>query len=389
MFEFLEENMARVPVSWIYKLSKNAIITELEKINEETSGTKVILRSRLISYVRAHPEEYMDKPADDPDYVEEIDRTKDLEELEAAFQRLRQENARSTSSPHEQNIQNRHPARSENIEIANETHSTAKVMDQMRKWNCHFDGKDLYTFLERVNELQRAYRFSDEQILQGYPELLRGDAQLWHRNYAAHITTLEALEQELRNFYLSPNELRDLDLQINNRKQGANETIRAFTNTLMTLMRRRGGFTENKQIETIYYNMRAEYRLHVARETIRRTTDIIQKVEAYLKSKNEFENENKITSNSQIRESNQGHRTVNAPARTEKLKLSTIYERARCCWRCKEQGHDRFNCKNKSKIFCSYCGKDDVFTYDCNCHAPGNAPRAGPVIQRARPGNKS
>lgn len=380
--------MAPVRVSWIYKLRKNALIQELEKINEDTSGTKTFLRSRLISYVRAHPEQYTDKPEDDPDYDEELDRTRDLEELEAAFQRLRCENVRSTSSPHHQEVEVQNIRGTENQTNNTETHTTAKVMDQMRKWNCHFDGKDLYSFLERVKELQRAYNFSDEEILRGYPELLRGDAQLWHRNYATNITTLEALEQEMRNFYLSPGELRDLDLQINNRKQEAHETIRAFTNTVMTLMRRRGGFTEEKQIEIIYYNMRAEYRLHVSRESIIKTTDIIQKVEAYLKSKIEFENENKINSNSQLKENTQGQHTINTPARPSKVKLSTIYDRARCCWRCKEQGHDRFNCKNKSKKFCSYCGKDGVFTYNCGCPESGNASRAGPVSQRARPNNQ-
>ena len=114
--------------------------------------------------------------------------------MELAFQRLRSENVQHTSSPHGASTSSRNqvqnsgniqqvPSESRNIPLRQqhdereENHTTAKVMDQMRKWNCHFDGRDLYSFLERVRELQRAYKFTDEEILRGYPELLRGDAR--------------------------------------------------------------------------------------------------------------------------------------------------------------------------------------------------------------------
>ena len=47
----------------------------------------------------------------------------------------------------------------------------------MRKWGCHFDVKNVYAFLERLEELQRAYQFTDQQILRGFTELLKGDSQ--------------------------------------------------------------------------------------------------------------------------------------------------------------------------------------------------------------------
>ena len=52
-----------------------------------------------------------------------------------------------------------------------------KVIDQMRKWGLHFDGRDAYSFLERLEELQTAYGFSDNQVFQGFAELLHNDAQ--------------------------------------------------------------------------------------------------------------------------------------------------------------------------------------------------------------------
>lgn len=34
---------------------------------------------------------------------------------------------------------------------------SAKIMNQIRKWSCHFDGKDPVTFMEQVEELKAAY----------------------------------------------------------------------------------------------------------------------------------------------------------------------------------------------------------------------------------------
>ena len=43
----------------------------------------------------------------------------------------------------------------------------------------------------------------------------------------------------------------------------------------MTLMRRQGGYSPDQQLDTIYYNMRAEYRLYMPRSTIQTTTELI------------------------------------------------------------------------------------------------------------------
>jgi len=58
----------------------------------------------------------------------------------------------------------------------------AKVMNQIRKWGCHFDGKDPLAFLERVEELRVSYDYTEDQLLLGLPELLRGNSLLWYQN---------------------------------------------------------------------------------------------------------------------------------------------------------------------------------------------------------------
>lgn len=155
------------------------------------------------------------------------------------------------------------------------TDNSPSLLDKMRKWGCYFDVWDPYTFLERIDELHRAYAFSNDEMLRGFPELLRGDALLLYRNEIRVIS-----HQELTNFlrlhYLSPYELSHLENQITSRHQGNNETFRSFVletfftfrfvNALRTLMRRHGGFYLWREIDTIYWNMKPHIRLHIHRQ---------------------------------------------------------------------------------------------------------------------------
>ena len=406
-------------VSWIYKLSKEQLEAELANNNLPHEGTKIFLRQNLITHVRAHPELYTDKPDNEEDFNEDLHRSRDLQEIEEEFKNLRlqllhQRPAAAQSSP----VANPQPTvtpfstppATVYIQQPSVIQETAKIMDQMRKWNCHFDGKDLYAFLERLHELQRSYNLSDQQILNGFPELLRGDAQLWHRNYAPGYRTLAELEDGLRKFYLSPGELRHLDRQIHNRMQKSTEDIRTFAHSLLTLMRRRGGFTNEQQVETMYYNMCPEYRLHIRRDDVNSTPDIIQRVEELLEVKKQCQAENsksalgdnkkEFSRNKQENKNSSYKMNYNSPAtssrnfelaRTDKYvprntsEVNAVYDRTQCCWRCKERGHSRFKCPNAQKLFCSHCGRDNVYTRDCQCHASGNAPRAGLTSNTARP----
>ena len=110
-----------------------------------------------------------------------MDRTNDLEAMEEEFSRLRR--GQAASSPRVP-IGEGYPGA---VEEMGSLPTSSKILDQMRKWNCHFDGKNVYAFLERLQELQKTYQFSDQQILRGFPELLRGDAQLWYRNCVTYL----------------------------------------------------------------------------------------------------------------------------------------------------------------------------------------------------------
>lgn len=52
----------------------------------------------------------------------------------------------------------------------------AKIMNQIRKWGCHFNSRDPHPFLEQVEELSQIYGYPGKYLLQGLPEMLRGEA---------------------------------------------------------------------------------------------------------------------------------------------------------------------------------------------------------------------
>ena len=55
----------------------------------DTSGSLAVLRQRLVSFARQHPDIFTEKPRDPPDYKEDPDRTNDLEQMEAELNGLK------------------------------------------------------------------------------------------------------------------------------------------------------------------------------------------------------------------------------------------------------------------------------------------------------------
>jgi hypothetical protein len=244
---------------------------------------------------------------------------------------------------------------------ANDGPSHSKVMNQIRKWGCHFDGRDPLSFLERIAELQEEYRYTDDQMKAGLPELLKGDALAWYRNERDDWETWADFTNALRRQYLPRRYQAKLVREIQERRQQPKEPYAKYATALQTMMRRAGGFTQAEKVDRLYENLRAEYKLYVRLTDATDLADLAEQAAEY----------EDIT------------KAQEAETRTEKHKVNTAttaesmpYDRANTCWRCKQRGHDRFNCKRPARKFCSQCGKDGVLTKDCHPR-PGNAAAAG------------
>ena len=139
-----------MPRSWIYRIGRPELIRQLAIVNLDTTGTVDEFRRRLSDYCRTQPEH---RPA-----VNMIDPP----EIRIAAPEPPAPGPPAPGPP----------------APATEEHP-AKIMNQIRKWGCHFDGKDPVSFLERLEELQTEYGYDDALLLRGLPEMLRGDALSW------------------------------------------------------------------------------------------------------------------------------------------------------------------------------------------------------------------
>jgi len=238
--------------------------------------------------------------------------------------------------------------------------SHAKCMNQIRKWGCHFDGRDPLSFLERVEELQLQYRYTDELMLAGLPELLRGDATAWYRNNRTDWSTWTDFTTALRRQYLPRRYQAKLTREVQDRRQKTDEPFNKYATDLLTMMRRAGHYTTAEKVDRIYENMWTEYKFFVRLNDQTDLADLMEQAAEYEDLK----------------------KAQGQEARTEKRAVGTAatasvaYDRRTCCWRCKQRGHHRMNCRQPAKKFCSQCGKDGVFSKDCH-PVPGNAAVAG------------
>jgi len=299
---------------WIYYLTKDQIIKELERLGLSSEGNTATLRQRLSCYTVRHPDySYSSSSKTEPDDMEPP--------------RTTRETAPAVDSPRA---------------------DMAKIINQIRKWGCHFDGKDPLSFLERVEELQLGYGFSGEQLLMGLPELLRGETLLWYRNNRASWTTWEEFTQEFRQQYLPRRYRSQMVREIQGRMQRPDEPFQKYATAMLTNMRRAGGFSQEDQIDRLYENMHPEYKLYVRLDDISSLSELSARAAEY----------------EAIEKQRRERSEKKTPARP--TVAATTYSREECCWKCKQRGHTRFDCKRPPKKFCSRCGKDGVLTKDCH-----------------------
>ncbi|KAL6416706.1 hypothetical protein ACFW04_011468 [Cataglyphis niger] len=243
--------------------------------------------------------------------------------------------------------------------------SPSKALNQIRKWGCHFEGKDPVAFLERLEELSASYEIEERYLLLGLPELLKGDALLWYRNSRDDWSTWADFCRDFRTHYLPRGYQLRLKQEIHGRRQKPGEAFDKYATSILTMMRRAGGYTTQEKIEQLYINADPEIQLHVRYEDVTSVSDLCSRATG-------FEDIDQ-------RRRDQSRR----PTDTVATLAAATYDRATCCWRCKQRGHTRLKCRRPARKFCSRCGKDGVLTREC--HPPsGNGERVGnePAVNR-------
>lgn len=316
---------------WIYNLHKTQLMEDAVRRGVDTSGTLDDIRRRMSEYVEEHPEEF-GAQGDEP--------------TTAANTPPRTVPPTHTATP--------------------APPTSSEVLCQMRKWGCHFDGRDPFDFLERLEELKAGHRYPETSMLLGLPELLRGDALRWCRNTRHRWQTWGDFERAFRAQFLPRRYQAVLRRETADRRQQPGEKFKKYVADILTLMRRAGGFTPEEEYERVYQNMRPEIKRLITYDE----AGVVDDLQA------------RATELEEIDEQCAAEQTHRRPEASKSI-VAAAYNREECCWRCKQRGHTRFNCKRPPRKFCSRCGKDGVLTQQC--HPPaGNDERAGATTSAAR-----
>jgi len=226
----------------------------------------------------------------------------------------------------------------------------AKMINQIRKY---FDSKDPLSFLERVEELHQGFRFSRDQLLR-LPELLRGETYCGTKT--TEMLGSDDFCQEFRQQYLPRRYRIQLTREIRSCTQRPNEPFHKHATVMLTDMRRAWGFSREAQLKRLYENMHPEYKLYIRLDDVTSLGDL-----------------NALASEYESIEKQRRALRVDRKTATE----STIaYCREECCWRCKQRGHIRADCRRPPRKFCFRCGKDGVLIRECH-PSSGNATRTG------------
>lgn len=309
---------------WIYNLQKTQLMEDAVRRGVDTSGTLDDIRRRMSEYVDEHPEEFGAQGDEHTTAAQTPPRT-----------------APPTHAAH--------PAPPDSSE----------VLCQMRKWGCHFDGRDPFDFLERLEELKAGHRYPEAAMLLGLPELLKGDALRWCRNTRHRWRTWGDFDRAFRAQFLPRRYQAALRREAADRRQRPGEKFKKYVADILTLIRRAGGCTPEEEYERVYQNMRPELKRFMAYDDYGNVDDL----------------QARATEHEEIDEQCAAEQS---PARsgTGKPTVAAAYNREECCWRCKQRGHTRADCRRPPRKFCSQCGKDGVLTRQC--HPPaGNDWRAG------------
>lgn len=332
-----------IKVGWIYKLNKEELIKEAEKLELDSGGSVDELRKRISAYYRT--------AFSSQDQVKKL-----KEELEVLKLNLQRAPVGDTTVVNSHNTYE--------VQVA--------YLNQVRKWNIRFNGKrNPVEFLENIQELKDRYGISEDNMLNALPELLLDTALDWYRNNKDNWIRWENFIEDFKAYYFPSRYRYHLEEQIRSRKQTDNESTSDYFTAIQTLIRRQDRFSPNEQLERIYNNLLPKYRMHIRRKDFTTLAELQRLVKDFETLTAELEKEQQLKS-------------LNRFGTDYKPKYSNIvrqgsqqqcvpYDTKTHCYRCKGKDHFRKDCTRPFRKFCSQCGKDGIFSKDCCQKQQGNS----------------
>lgn len=350
-------------LNWVYRLKKRPLTGELLTRGIPPKGSVQEMRAKLCEYLSTH---------------ETHTSTRDIHS--STRHQPEPRNPAVTPSQHHDRPQ---------VPRAMPHTTAGQTCDLVRKWGLKFDGVEgVVGFIERLSELRTAYGFSEESLLVAIPELLKGKALLWYRNNKQDWATWDDFIADLRTTFLPPDYLSILEDDIRKRTQGHDESITDFAIALRTEMRRHGGFSNQKQIDFIYKNLRPEYKSYIRRRDFTSLHDLLQLGTEYEYNCREAKSFRPPPNPAQSRFTDTAYRPrayrlppdrlhrppVVAAAQQEPVPRPS-QQPADKCWNCLKTGHRYSACRAPRSLFCYRCGDKGETVKTCKKCSAGNATR--------------
>ncbi|XP_067621585.1 uncharacterized protein [Eurosta solidaginis] len=326
-------------LNWIYSLKKERLIEECKRYRIFVNGSTVTeLRIALSAYVKAKRNRKSTE-----NLLREVEDEIKAEENSQIKTPLDQSPSIHVTTPSSVTKANQRPS-PPRTELTD-----AEVMNTVRRWDVHFTGGEtLYDFLERIEELAECYSIPLDRLLPTLPETLRGKALQWFRIRKAEILSWAQFRTAAEQFFLPRRHLHQLEDAIRQRRQQGREKAKDYILAMQTMIRQHPIMSRENHLERIYDGLRVEYRLFAKRSEFRTIEELMELTE-------EFE----LLQLEATRQSRQTAHSLSS--------LSEEYSREESCWRCKELGHMRHQCRKARRLFCSRCGRDNVLSRDCWC----------------------
>ncbi|XP_049315852.1 uncharacterized protein LOC115066629 [Bactrocera dorsalis] len=319
--------------SWIYWLKKDRLVTECRRHHIAVEGRTVAdLRSELSACIRAKRHH------------------KSTEDLVQALEREMKEEGNATILVPTTTVRIPNKAVATRGDITSAARvPDLEVINSVRRWNIRYSGREnLHDFLERCEELAECYSIANNQLLATMPEILQDKALQWFRVKRNVINTWDDFRYEAERSFLPKRHLAHLEETIHQRKQFPREKAKDYVLAIQTLIRQHPKLRDEDHTERIYDGLRVEYRLYVRRSDFNSVDELLELTE-------EFE----LLKGEETRQTRNTNHCLTA--------VSNKYCREKVCWRCKQPGHRRHQCRNQQRIFCSRCGLDGIMSRDCNC----------------------
>lgn len=229
------------------------------------------------------------------------------------------------------------------------------------KWGVTFDGRsgrDLVTFLERVEELRIARNVSKQELFQSAIDLFSGAGLAWYRSIKSKVNSWDDLVKALKQDFL-PEDYDDVTWdRVRARKQRENESAIIFISEMEQLFAQLTTLPpENERLRQIRKNLLPHIVTQlclVSVSDISHLSQLCKKIESVFPKK----------------VSRSGKEIFVVKPGEPKLESREAGFKGKC-WNCGRLGHGFAQCKEKRKRFCYRCGSGEHISTSCSKFSTG------------------